>query len=54
MVIKIGKPTHYRPPKAKASSCGVIAPDYSTENPRYCDCIRCFKTTKFKKALKEL
>ena len=53
-VIKIGKPTHYRPNNKNVTACGVISPEYFAYDARDVDCLRCMKTKKYKSLLDEI
>ena len=48
VVLKIGKPTHFRPTNANISACGVVSPEYAAYDGRSSDCLRCKTTTKYK------
>ena len=48
--IALGIPTHFTKIK-RWSVCGVSSPQFHTEDIENVNCLRCFKTHAFKKAL---
>lgn len=48
-VIKLGKPTHFRPNNVNESACGVYSPGFSAYDGRDCDCLNCMKTKKYRR-----
>jgi len=44
LIMRIGKPIHFRPTNANMSACGLEHPEFAAYDGRDVDCILCIKT----------
>lgn len=51
VLVAIGKPIHFRPNNKNITACGIVGSELAAYDPRDCDCLRCMKTKKYKKAM---
>ena len=47
-IIRVGKPTHYRPSQDNITACGLVGTEY---DPRDVDCINCRKTAAYQRVM---
>ena len=47
-ILKIGKPTHFRPTDMRVSACGIEYPDFLAYDGRDVTCLNCRRTKAWK------
>jgi len=48
LVMRIGRPTHFKPNNKNVSACGVVGPTYAAYDGRSVNCLACRRTLAWK------